>query len=740
MDKGHIVLNKQTIAAAGEVVNGDFYEYAWSKEEVEAGIIYLKLVDKQYLVDAAVIFTDAEASGTNDDRTQWDVNSGIGMLDIRKHISQVHRAFESIKAFIPFGVRVVNRSDVQELLMNKIDAVKNNSESFVHYITPFEIERGTILFKPDTGFYGSDFDDIMAWNIAKVDAVTYESVMKGHKEYRVELNTDIVKIGTPICLPVSVEVIQSVGRTDHWGIDKPYSNGNISKHIFTQFGSIPCENGTMINRNNMRSIFAINNEIVNNSNGGCLFEKIEKDTAGPIPFVEAAKQVAKFGKAIRDAQLVDSIMRNGTSQDWIKYSGKPTNEAREDLRDIVNKMVRNGHDSGAIIASISLTAMMWMKDYKKKRKDVADKVKELTDDAWFIKYLSTQPKSRKDVITSIIDKVIIGHENLDNIIDEMKQIVHKKEIEFTLGGLMTHNVVREHINLGLNTYEHIANDFKKMISNDRNSKDLNEYIFNLEELNKEFLRELSNGYGMKTMEFPAEIRIQNLASMTGLSVIEVNHRIHSLMAHGYDFDKSIDRIKLTYMGRRSSLGSRSTIPTPSEIREAVGYDGFFRGGPLDIKKADFRLCTPEEHEEIHRGETAEFLSKRFNRPVGKQTEGSGSTSDKDNATTKTESRDKDEAIKENKGTAIRPPHYGKAGIQPLDFIRAHGLGFNVGNVIKYVTRAGKKYPEKHLEDLEKAQYYLGQEIDFIKYPEKYEKMFAEMARLDEELRKEEDER
>lgn len=47
-------------------------------------------------------------------------------------------------------------------------------------------------------------------------------------------------------------------------------------------------------------------------------------------------------------------------------------------------------------------------------------------------------------------------------------------------------------------------------------------------------------------------------------------------------------------------------------------------------------------------------------------------------------------------------HYLKA-IQPWDIIRAWGLGFHRGNIIKYVLRAPGKNGK---EDLEKAKHYL----------------------------------
>lgn len=62
-----------------------------------------------------------------------------------------------------------------------------------------------------------------------------------------------------------------------------------------------------------------------------------------------------------------------------------------------------------------------------------------------------------------------------------------------------------------------------------------------------------------------------------------------------------------------------------------------------------------------------------------------------------------------------PGHYG-GGDNPYEVIkviRAWGLGFNMGNAVKYIARAGKKDPAKHIEDLEKAVFYLQDEIRFL---------------------------
>lgn len=65
--------------------------------------------------------------------------------------------------------------------------------------------------------------------------------------------------------------------------------------------------------------------------------------------------------------------------------------------------------------------------------------------------------------------------------------------------------------------------------------------------------------------------------------------------------------------------------------------------------------------------------------------------------------------------AVHNPKHYVGGIQPKDFIRANDLNFNRGNAIKYVTRAGKKDPNKEIEDLEKAKQYLQFEIDYLTF-------------------------
>jgi hypothetical protein len=63
-----------------------------------------------------------------------------------------------------------------------------------------------------------------------------------------------------------------------------------------------------------------------------------------------------------------------------------------------------------------------------------------------------------------------------------------------------------------------------------------------------------------------------------------------------------------------------------------------------------------------------------------------------------------------------PQHYG-GGDNPYEAIKvieAWDLDFKLGNTVKYISRAGKKHPDKELEDLEKAAWYLNRKIAALK--------------------------
>jgi hypothetical protein len=62
-----------------------------------------------------------------------------------------------------------------------------------------------------------------------------------------------------------------------------------------------------------------------------------------------------------------------------------------------------------------------------------------------------------------------------------------------------------------------------------------------------------------------------------------------------------------------------------------------------------------------------------------------------------------------------PSHYNVGGIEVIDVVEAWGFGegFNRGNAIKYIVRAGRKNPETEIEDLEKARWYIQREIERV---------------------------
>ena len=57
-----------------------------------------------------------------------------------------------------------------------------------------------------------------------------------------------------------------------------------------------------------------------------------------------------------------------------------------------------------------------------------------------------------------------------------------------------------------------------------------------------------------------------------------------------------------------------------------------------------------------------------------------------------------------------PNHYNSGRIEVIDFIEDKELGFHLGNAVKYISRAGRKNPDKIVEDLQKAVWYINREI------------------------------
>lgn len=75
----------------------------------------------------------------------------------------------------------------------------------------------------------------------------------------------------------------------------------------------------------------------------------------------------------------------------------------------------------------------------------------------------------------------------------------------------------------------------------------------------------------------------------------------------------------------------------------------------------------------------------------------------------------DKSNKIESSNVHHPDHYMKdSGHEVIDVINAWKLDFDLGNAVKYIGRAGKKNPERVVEDLEKAVWYITHKIKSIK--------------------------
>ena len=72
----------------------------------------------------------------------------------------------------------------------------------------------------------------------------------------------------------------------------------------------------------------------------------------------------------------------------------------------------------------------------------------------------------------------------------------------------------------------------------------------------------------------------------------------------------------------------------------------------------------------------------------------------------------------NNDAINHPAYYTDGKIEVSDFIADKNLNFFRGNVLKYICRAGKKDPDKEVEDLKKAEWYLNREIDRLEWMNK----------------------
>lgn len=69
-------------------------------------------------------------------------------------------------------------------------------------------------------------------------------------------------------------------------------------------------------------------------------------------------------------------------------------------------------------------------------------------------------------------------------------------------------------------------------------------------------------------------------------------------------------------------------------------------------------------------------------------------------------------MKNKKEMVDHPDHYQGGKFEVIDIIEDFNLGFHLGNVVKYVLRAGKK--DATIQELEKAKWYLDRYIQTIK--------------------------
>ena len=68
-----------------------------------------------------------------------------------------------------------------------------------------------------------------------------------------------------------------------------------------------------------------------------------------------------------------------------------------------------------------------------------------------------------------------------------------------------------------------------------------------------------------------------------------------------------------------------------------------------------------------------------------------------------------------------PSHYLKgSGFEVIDVVNAWDLNFQLSNAVKYIARAGKKDPNKVIQDLKKAIWYINYEIDKVNIKNKGE--------------------
>ena len=78
-----------------------------------------------------------------------------------------------------------------------------------------------------------------------------------------------------------------------------------------------------------------------------------------------------------------------------------------------------------------------------------------------------------------------------------------------------------------------------------------------------------------------------------------------------------------------------------------------------------------------------------------------------------------QVTREDYNVVSRPDHYCKGRrYEPKDVIRDWDLNFNLGNVVKYISRNGRKEGNSKTQDLEKARQYITFELEYLYSQEK----------------------
>jgi hypothetical protein len=70
-------------------------------------------------------------------------------------------------------------------------------------------------------------------------------------------------------------------------------------------------------------------------------------------------------------------------------------------------------------------------------------------------------------------------------------------------------------------------------------------------------------------------------------------------------------------------------------------------------------------------------------------------------------------MSEKKEQVDHPKHYNHGKFEVIDVIEDWQVDFHIGNVIKYVSRAGRKNDDTEIQDLKKALWYLQRKIEIL---------------------------